>query len=180
MPANNALNFHGPKIALPSAMPDATPLSRTLRGAIIALIAAFVFSVAGCAPKAEKPHTNNWRRANIHKVLVVCVQKDPETSRRAESHVAPILRRQGFDAVTGETLFARTSKHSPDDFLDRMRLQGVDGIMEFTFSGDIPREGLPRGIRFKFHSAKNLPRKLSDRGEPFHSALLSLMAGIAR
>ena len=47
--------------------------------------------------------------------------------------------------------------------------------MEFTYSGDIPQEGLPQGIRFKFHSVKGLPPSPSDRRTPLDAAWLALL-----
>jgi len=55
---------------------------------------------------------NDWRTANIHKVVVVCLQRDQETNRRIASRIVPILRRQGFEAMAGQDIFSAASAYS--------------------------------------------------------------------
>ena len=42
------------------------------------LPSVLTLSIAACAPHAPKPHSQTWRRAAIHKVVVLCLQNDPE------------------------------------------------------------------------------------------------------
>lgn len=133
----------------------------------------------GCAsaPTTATREPKDWRAAAIRKVMVACVQGDQETNRRAEAHVAPILRRQGLDAMPSQELFSAGSEYSPKAVVEQMRRAQVDGIMELTYSGEIPSEGLPRGARFKYHAVKNFDPRLSARRASIDAALSALLAG---
>ena len=61
--------------------------------------------------------------------------------------------------------------------MDQMQRARVDGIMELNYSGEIPKQGLPLGIRFKYHSIKGWAGKLSDRPSSLDAAFRELIAG---
>lgn len=143
-------------------------------------LAGFLLSSAlGCASRGTAPSVQNWHQANVHKILVACLKCSPDKAPRAEAYVAPLLRRQGFQASLSGDLLG-TSEYSPEELVERMRQAQVDGIMEFEFAGEIPREGLPQGLRYRFHSVDGMPPGLSDRRTSVHAALRALIAGETR
>lgn len=130
----------------------------------------------GCSHvKATKSAEQDWRAANIHKVAVVCVHGDRMTNRRVESSVVPKLRHQGFDAVAAQDLFPAAPGYSPKGLMSLMRGARVDGIVEVIYSGEVPPGGLPREVRFKYHSIKSPAANLSDHLRPLDMALIALM-----
>ena len=134
-----------------------------------------VFGISGCAHTATKPDRRGWRAADIHKVVVVCVQRDSKVNRRIESNMVPELKHQGFDAIAAQDLFSAASRYSPKDLMGQLQQAQVDGIMEITYSGDVPMDGESRQIKFKYHSIKGQPANLSDRRRPLDAALIALV-----
>lgn len=149
-----------------------------LRLRLPALISALLIS--GCALGRPKPHEKDWRVANVHKVVVVCVQGEQQANRSIESSMVSRFRRQGFDAVITQELFPNTAKFSPKEMLDRIRRAQVDGIMEIVYSS-VALDGVPRDLKFKYHSIKGgQAEHLSDRSNSVDAALIELMAGVTR
>lgn len=134
----------------------------------------------GCAPGRLLPHRRDWRQVNIHKVVVVCMQGDPQIGRHLESNMVPKLRRQGFNAIATRELFSSDSKYSPRRMLELMQRAQVDGIMEINYAGENPT-GSPRGqIKFIYHPIRGRTEKLSNRSSPLNAAFLELIAGTTR
>ena len=158
---------------VPDKMKIASSLYRSLWEILPALIMAV--SLSGCAHTKTQSAGIDWRTANIHKVVVACVQGDRKTNRHIESEMLPKLRHQGFGAVAAQDLFPTTSEYSSKNLIDLMRRAQIDGIMEITYSGELSADGLPRQIKFKFHSIKNLTEESSDSRRPLDSALTILM-----
>lgn len=116
--------------------------------------------------------------AAIHKVIVVCLQGDQESNRRVESSVVPRLKRQGLDATASGSAFTAIAILSPQALLGQMKKSRADGIMLVTYSGEIPNEGSPKGIRFKYYSIKGASPKLSSKKAPLDEALRGLLQGL--
>ena len=140
---------------------------------VVPLTAAFC--VSGCASPRTTLVKRDWRSANIHKVIVACVQGDDPSNRRIESHLVPKLRHQGFDAIAITDLFPAAAKYSPQELMATMQRSGVDGIMEAVYSGESPKDGVPRRIAYKYHPIKGRSEKISDRRRSLDSALTALI-----
>lgn len=152
-------------------------LSAQWKRILVMLMAILWFS--GCASTKTHPAAQASHTANIHKVLVVCVQGVQEMNRRIESSMLPRLRHQGFDAVTPQDLFPAASRYVPEGLMELIQQAQVDGIMQITYSGVIPVEGMPRQYRFKYYSMKSRPVNLSDHPNTLDAALAELVAGPA-
>lgn len=143
-------------------------------GKLFALLALALYT-SGCAHAKTKSVGRTWRITNIHKVVVICAQGDGAANRRVESSMVPKLRHQGFDAVAAQDFFPTASQYSPKNLMDLMHRAQVDGIMEIIYSGTIPANGLPRRIRFKYHSIKGPAAELPDRTGSLDPALAALL-----
>lgn len=126
------------------------------------------------------PSGKDWRPANIHKVVIVCVQGNQQENRRIESNMVPKFQRQGFDPIAIQDLFPSASAHSPKEMLEQMQQAQIDGIMEITHSGVNPADGQPRQVKFKYHAIKGRTVKLTDRPAPLDAAIIELIGGTAR
>lgn len=136
--------------------------------------------ISGCTPGNSTSRGKDWRIANIHKVVVVCIQGDQIANRHIESSFVPKFRHQGLDAVAAKDLFPATSEHSPKELMELMQKAKADGIMEISYSGSLLADGLPRQVKFKYHSIKGRTEKLSGRRSPLDSALIELIADTRR
>jgi hypothetical protein len=134
-----------------------------------------VLCLSGCASTGRVLAKKDWRTANIHKVMVVCVQGDDAASRRLESDLAPKLRHQGFDAIPSTDLFPAAAQYSPKGLMAKMQRSGIDGIMEAVYSGEIPKDGVPHRIAYKYHPIKGLSANFSDRPSSLSTALAGLL-----
>ncbi len=135
---------------------------------------------SGCVLGEPAPRKNDWRAANIHSVVVVCIQGDQQVNRRIETNMVPKLRHQGFNAVAAQDFFPSASTYSPRKLLALMRGARIDGIMEITYPGKAPTEGMPQQFKIKYHSTKSLIASLSNSPRPLDAALLELIAGTSR
>jgi hypothetical protein len=142
------------------------------------VVAGYSFCLSACAP--GRGSRTDWGALNFHNVVIVCLQANPSVNRRVESQMVPLLLHQGLAAVGSQDLFPAVSKYSPKGLMDQMRRARVDGIMELQYSGEIPAQGLPQGIRFKYHSIKGQSAKLSDRLGTLDEALTALIVGPGR
>jgi ABC-type branched-subunit amino acid transport system substrate-binding protein len=112
--------------------------------------------------------------------MVACVQGDDAANRRIESHLVPKLRHQGFDAIAITDLFPAAAKYSPQELMTTMQRSGVDGIMEAVYSGEFPKDGVPRRIAYKYHPIKGRSVILSDHPGSLDAAFIELIAGPTR
>lgn len=127
---------------------------------------------------AAKPKPTPRPSVGIRKVIVVCLQGEQESNRRVENAIVPRLMRQGLDATASGAVFSGGKGFSPEALLAQMKKSRMDGIMLVTHSGDVPEEGAPKGIRFKFYSTKGAAPKLSDKRTGLDEALRGLLRGL--
>jgi hypothetical protein len=118
------------------------------------------------------------------KTAVFCLNGDDETRHRLEAYITGQMKNQGFDAYAGRLQIPSAERYSAEELATLLLKEGFQSVAQVTYSGDVPREGLPVSLNFSLHAIPSphaasysaLQTTLGIAMQSFIQALISVAA----